>query len=101
MSQPREIASVPRSALARVLLAELAADPEAAADLAAVLTPYLPGREGDEWLSHEAAAAHLGVTSRALYALVRRHGIAYEQPTGPHGRRRYHRAELDRYVTGG
>ncbi len=91
--------------LARALLAELAAacreDPEAAAELAAALAPHLLGREGDDWLSHVAAAAHLGVTPRALYALVRRHGIAYAQPSGPHGHRLYHRAELDRHVTGG
>lgn len=70
------------SPLARAILLELAADPEAMAELASALASYLPqpsAADEDRWLSTREAALYLGLSVNALHRLTAARAVPFEQ----------------------
>ena len=68
--------------LARALLAEIAADPAALAELAQALEPFLPqpaAHEDDRWMTTREAALYLGLSVNAIKKKIAARAIPFEQ----------------------
>jgi hypothetical protein len=76
------------------ILAQL--DSDDLAVLAAALAPHLPTGSPDGWLDSKRAADYLGVTVPALDKLCASGAVEFTQHSD-HGKRWFHRRDLDRY----
>lgn len=88
--------------LARALLEELRADPDALRELAEALAPFLPAPEPaqDRWLTSAEAALHLGLSKAALHRLTAARAIPFEQD-GPGARCWFKHSQLDAWRRAG
>lgn len=90
------------SPVARAVLEEISNDPEALAELAALLGSFLGGNGGagdDRWLSTKEAAAYLGLTPNALRKLTASRSVPFEQEVAG-GKCWFLRSELDQWRRG-
>jgi hypothetical protein len=91
------------SPLARALLAELAADPEALRELAAEIAPYLPRTPAvDEggWLDTRRAAEYAGCSVNALHRAMASRDVDFSQDC-PGGKAYFRRSDIDAWRRGG